>query len=337
MGYNFKSNLYSYSEINDAKLHPHIEYNPIYNARTHQFGKNSNKNNYYNDMNIANVELKDIYEKFIIELLPLIELTIKEKLKLTYYLIIQDRMNEALNIFNRIKKEEIETSNSNKSFKIQYDYIYAYLDFTFGYPDFKIAKSMCNLYKDFPLIHWKEKFEEIENELIEYKSKDTNDKISMDIDIDNVNEVQDNIKEKYIIKELKEKEPKLSFNIENKDGKIILLHSNIDEINIKLYFINLEMIFTRNPKISEIINKTIDNDTDYNYIKEQFGFVQANYTENIKIEDSKNNKNTNSTIYEIPKEFQRKNLLIEINFESIKLLDLYLSYNLYVIITESIG
>ena len=60
------------------------------------------------------------------------------------------------------------------------------------------------------------------------------------------------------------------------------------------------------------------------------------YTENIKIENSKKNKNTNSKIYEIPKEYQRKKLLIEINYESIKLLDLYLSCNLYVIITLSI-
>ena len=51
----------------------------------------------------------------------------------------------------------------------------------------------------------------------------------------------------------------------------------------------------------------------------------------------KSNKSTNSTIYEIPKEYQNKNLLIEVNYESIKLLDLYLSSNLYIMITESIG
>ena len=35
-------------------------------------------------------------------------------------------------------------------------------------------------------------------------------------------------------------------------------------------------------------------------MKEKFGFVQSNYTETIKISDSKNNNITNSTIYEIP-------------------------------------
>ena len=160
-----------------------------------------------------------------------------------------------------------------------------------------------------------------------------NDNIKMDI-------IEEDKDRKIIIKELKEKEPKLSFNIENKDGKIFLLHSNINEINIKLYFIDLEILFTREPKISEIINKSANNEDNINkidYMKEKFGFVQANYTETIKIPDSKINKNTNSTIYEIPKIYQKKNLLIEVNYESIKLLDLYLNSNLNVIITESLG
>ena len=80
-----------------------------------------------------------IYNKFII----FKRIKIKKKLQLYYYLIIQDRINEALDIFNRIKEEEIEDNIHNKRYKIQYDYIYAYLDFTFSYPEFKIAKSLC--------------------------------------------------------------------------------------------------------------------------------------------------------------------------------------------------
>ena len=324
--YDFKSKLYSYQEINDARIHPHIEYNPIINARKHPFGKNNEDN----ELPIANEEFKETYEKFIIDLLPLRELRIKEKLQLTYYLIIQDRMNEALNIFNKIKKEEIEdNNNNNKSFKIQYDYIYAYLDFTFGYPEFKIAKSLCNYYKDFPLLHWKEKFEEIDNELQQYENKENRDNISMDI-------VEEEKDKKTLIKELKEKEPKLTIKIENKDGKVYLIHSNIDEINIKLYLIDLEILFTREPKISEIINKSAENNNDH-YLKEKFGFVQPNYSETIKIPESKNNKSINSTIYEIPEIYKKKNLLIEVDYASIKLLNLYLNSNLNIIITESIG
>ena len=320
LGYDFKSSLYTYSEIDDAKIHPHLEYSPLYNARKHPFG-NKNDNN---ETNIANKEFNETYRKFIIDLLSVKELSVKEKLQLTYYLILQDRMEEAFEMFNKIKKEEID-ENKNKSFKIQYDYINAYLDFCFGYPEFKIAKSICNKYKDFPLNHWREKFEEIEDALFIYENKE---KITMD-DIEN-----ETNNKKALKKELREKEPKLSYSIDSKDGNIVLLHSNITEINISLYFIDLETMFTRDPKISEIMNK--DKKNESNNMKENFGFVQPNYSETIKISEDKI-KNDNSTLYQIPKEYKNKNLFIEIKAESFKLFDIYLSSNLLVTITESLG
>ena len=173
-------------------------------------------------------------------------------------------MEEALNIFNKIKKEEIDENNKNKSYKIQYDYINAYLDFCFGYPEFKTAKEVCNKYKDFPLMHWREKFEEIEDQLFIYEGKE---KITMN-DIENESK-----NKKALTKELREQEPKLSYTIDNKDGKIILLYNNINKIDIKFYFIDLETMFTRDPKISEIMNKDKDDESNNNNMKEYFGFV----------------------------------------------------------------
>ena len=327
LGYDFHSTLYSYSDSDDAKIHPHLEYSPLYNARKHPFGNKNNKN----ETNIANKEFNLTYRKYIIDLLSLQKLRIKEKLQLIYYLILQDRMEDALNIFQKIKNEEID-DNQNKNFKIQYDYINAYLDFCFGYPDFKISKSLCNKYKEFPLSHWREKFEEIEDQLLEYEGKE---KVSMD-KISSENEINTN--KKSLSKELREKEPKLSFTIDNKNGKILLLHSNISEIDIKFYFIDLETLFTREPKISDIINKDKDiDDTSNNDKKEHFGFVQSNYSENIKIPNEKINKNENGTSYDIPEKYKNKNLFIEITAESIKLFGIYLSSNLHVIISENLG
>ena len=145
LGYDYKSSLYSYTDIDDAAARPHLEYAPLYNARKHPFGTRGKRN----ESSIANTQFKETYGKFIIDLLSLRELTIKEKLQLIYYLILQDRMDEALNILQKIKMEEVD-DNKNKSYRIQYDYINAYLDFCFGYPEFKIAKSLCSKYKDFP-------------------------------------------------------------------------------------------------------------------------------------------------------------------------------------------
>ena len=323
LGYDFTSSLYSYTDIDDAKIHPHLEYSPLFNARTHPFGNKGNNN----ETSIANKEFNETYHKFIVDLLSLQELKIKDKLQLIYYLILQDRMEEALNILNKINKEEIE-NNKNKSFKIQYDYINAYLDFCFGYPEFKIAKSLCDKYKDFPLEHWREKFEEIEAQLFEYEKKE---KVSMD----NILTDSSGENKKALTKELREKEPKISSNIDRKEGKITLIHSNISKIDVKLYFIDLETMFTRNPKISEIMNKDENKESSNNL--ENFGFVQPNYSETINIPKEKVNKNDNITVYEIPKEFRNKNLFVEIKVDSIKLFDICLSSNLVMVITESLG
>ena len=234
-------------------------------------------------------------------------------------------MDDTLKFLQKIRKEEIE-SNKNKSYRIQYDYINAYLDFCFGYPDFKIAKSLCTKYKEFPLTHWREKFAEIQDQLFEYEKKDN---------VISVSRIFADSNKTALTKELREREPKLTFNIDNKNGKITLIHSNISKIDIKFYFIDLETMFTRDPKISELVNK--DNNNSNNNMKEKFGFVQSNYSETIKIPKEKINKNDNITVYDIKEEFKIKNLFVEIKSESIKLFDICLSSNLIVTIAENLG
>ena len=95
-------------------------------------------------------------------------------------------------------------------------------------------------------------------------------------------------------------------------------------------------MFTREPKISEIMNKDKNNENDSDDMKKKFGFIQPNYSETIKIDEDKL-KNDNSTLYDIPKKYKNQNLFIEIMAESIKLFDIYLSSNLNVVITESLG
>jgi len=180
-------------------------------------------------------------------------------------------------------------------------------------------------------LHWREKFEEIEDQLLEYEGKE---KVSMDT----ISSENDNTNKKALSKELREKEPKLSFSIDNKNGKLLILHSNISEIDLKLYFIDLETLFTRDPKISEIMNKDKNDDNNSNInMKEHFGFVRPNYSEVIKIPKEKINKNENGTSYDIPEKYRNKNLFVEIKAESLKLFDIYLSSNFNVIISENLG
>ena len=127
-----------------------------------------------------------------------------------------------------------------------------------------------------------------------------------------------------IKKELKEKEPKLTFSIEKK--KLEIIHSNIKQITIKFYLIDLEILFSRNPSIS-LMN---DNNSEHN----EFSYVSPNYV--TVIETKENEKIENLTEYNIPDEFISKNILIEVSSESIKNFNMYFSSELKIIISENL-
>ena len=296
----FKSSLIETNEIDEPSLFPHLEYSPLYNARVHPLGKA--------ESHIQNKELKDTYQKFVVHCLTLESLSIKYLLRLTYYLILQERIDEATKVFEKIDKASIK-GNNNSSYEIQYDYLNAYLDLSNGYPNFAIAKEVCVKYKNFPLLYWREKFEEIEDILFEYEGKET---VTM-LDVENTTQ-----SEKQLRKELKLTQPSMSFSIDKTN--LVIVHTNISKINIKFYLIDLEILFSRTPSL-----KSNSND---------FSFVQPNFSHELKVENSTSEAITK---FEIPKEYTTKNIFIELSTGSIKQFETYFSANLNVIINENIG
>jgi hypothetical protein len=141
VGPNFKSSILSTDETNNADILKHLDYHPIINARVHRLGQE-------NKLTILNRELKETYQQFIVYLISLKHINSKNWLRLSYYLILQDRIEDAIKAFQKIDLKEF---TDFYSLQIQYDYIAAYLDFSCGYPDFAVAKNICKKYKDFPL------------------------------------------------------------------------------------------------------------------------------------------------------------------------------------------
>ena len=139
IGTNFRSSLLTYDESD--LIQTHYDYHPFINARVHKLGKEDS-------LSIMNVELKETYEKFIVYLIKQKEVSSKDWLRLCYYLIIQDRIEQATTVFHRVNTE---CFTNNSSLDIQYDYIAAYLDFYNGMPGFKVAKEKCIKHKDFPM------------------------------------------------------------------------------------------------------------------------------------------------------------------------------------------
>jgi len=86
-------------------------------------------------------------------------------------------------------------------------------------------------------------FEEIEDQLVEYSGEEIYG------DMDKL--IDEEKKKKQLTKEVIAAEPKLSFSIENKNLQIT--YSNVTSINIKFYFIDLEILFSRRPFLKQVI------------------------------------------------------------------------------------
>jgi len=137
----FSSKLLIVDDSNNHDVLNHLDYHPLLNARVHKIGQ-------ANKLSILNREFRITYQGFIVSLISKKEISSKDYLRLSYYLILQDRIEEANRIFKKIQKSEI---SKYSSLEIQYDYINAYLDFSLGYPEFTISRSLCRKYKEFPL------------------------------------------------------------------------------------------------------------------------------------------------------------------------------------------
>jgi hypothetical protein len=295
----FKSKLLTINDLNNHFLMNHLDYNPVFNARVHKLGRDNNTG-------ILNKEFKETYEKFITTFLLIENPPTKLWLRLCYYLLLQDRFEDALKVFGKINTTEF---NSDSSLMLQYDYIAAYLDFTYGYPEFKVAKEICERYKNFPLSHWREVFEEIEDELIEYEGKETVTDVEAILD--------EEAKKKKMKKIAQSEDVNLAFTIENRTLQIT--HSKSPQIIvIKFYLIDIEVLFSRSPFIKS-------NSDDFSY-------VQANYVHVLKTSSGSMN-----TVFEIPAEYSSKNLFIEVSSDNRKTFDTYFSTSLKVSISENLG
>jgi len=73
------------------------------------------------------------YINFIRYLVEKHTLDLTDKLVFVYYLLLQERINEAIKIYQSINSESIPEQGESR---LQYDYFTAYLDFYIGYPNF---------------------------------------------------------------------------------------------------------------------------------------------------------------------------------------------------------
>jgi hypothetical protein len=201
----------------ERKTYQHMEYSPLVNARAHQLGRKRE---------ILNDKLFDQYQRFLTVLSCRPAFDQDDLLGVTYYLLLQDRVGEALRFFNRIDPEKIPA-------RLQYDYLRVVMDFYRG--DTAHARKLADQYRDYPVPRWRKLFAEAGSQLDELEGKaaavtDEDDRLQAQTRAAGA-------------------EPGLAFKVEGR--KITLLYQNVSACVINYYPMDIELLFSRNPFVQQ--------------------------------------------------------------------------------------
>lgn len=234
-------------------VYEHKEYWPLVNARTFKLGgKRKILNNYFYSQ----------YEAFMKVLTYRPELTDNDKMSVVIYMLLQDRIEEAMKFFKEIKPE-------NLKMKMQYDYMAAYMAFFNEQP--KKAEKIAGKYKDYPVDRWRNLFRDVLAQCAEI-----NGSKSSVVDPENRTQTQTN---------LVDTAPQLQIEIDK--GTLKIDHANIKDCTVNYYPMDLELLFSNKPFVQEVGNKfTIIKPSKSTTIK-----LDGNKTTESQIPDSLKGKN----------------------------------------------
>jgi hypothetical protein len=224
------------------------EYNPLINPRVHDIGEFKH--------NILNRDFKATYLSFLKYLNQKTFMTSQDYTYFCTYLLLQDRIDDCLQLFPRIKAEEI-----SQSMAMQYDYLTAYLDLYNDYPKFTKARDICSRYLTYPVFTWRNRFVDLLNQISEFDGEtELLEKQTEETDTDK-NQRQAK-KEEYISTELNGKALKVTTK-------------NITNFLVKFYRVDLEIMYSQDPFLSvdrndysyvtpnHIIDRTIEMNTEF--------------------------------------------------------------------------
>lgn len=213
----------------------HLDYQPLVNARAHQLGR---------QRQILNDRLHQQYHQLLTILSCRRDLAPDELMAVTYYLLLQDRVTEALDFFSRVNAADLETS-------LQYDYFAAYLNLYRAETD--AARQITTRYAKYPVDRWRNAFVSIDRQLDEISSGDV--------------EIVDQESRDQRQAELAASAPSFDLKVEAK--KVHLDYQNLERVLVNYYLMDIELLFSRNPFVQ--------------HSSGQFSQIRPNLTDTIEL------------------------------------------------------
>lgn len=191
----------------------HKEYAPLVNARAHRLGS---EHEVLNDGLRAQWDAYRQLMKYRAELSP------DDRLALVYYLLVQDRIGEALEHFLRVPR-------ASTACGLQHDYLGAYLAISRG--DAAAARALAEPLRDHPVRRWRELFRGVLAVVDELATG-------------RVEEAEGTDRTQRQTKQA-EREPSFSLQVEG--AKLRIRAQHLPSVELRFYRMDLELLFSLQP------------------------------------------------------------------------------------------
>jgi hypothetical protein len=234
VGLYFSSPLLTINPV-QRKWYQHLEYRPLVNARAHQLGATRK---------ILNDAFWSQYHGLLGVLKYHQDIPNQDLLGVTYYLLLQDRIEEALAFHKRISPDQLTE-------KLQHDYLGLYLAFYQG--DLKKARALAKKHAGHPVDKWRHLFAAANSQLDEIEGKE-----GVLVDKEDRGQKQDQLAG-----------TQASFEFKVEDRQVQLSYQNLEHVTVNYYPMDVELLFSRQPFMKE--------DTDH------FTYLVPNTTAKIEL------------------------------------------------------
>jgi hypothetical protein len=256
------SSLADYDPV-ALKLIEHLEYKPLVHARAHALGKTRQ---------IMNARIHEQYHSLMRVLALKPTLSNEDWLQVAYYLLVQDRVAEAVEAHKRVPVASVATT-------MQHELMGAYL--AMAREDLDGAAGTAAKYANYPVDRWRAAFALVAEQVNEARGKG----VATGADGKPVDDP--------MLRQATQASKEPSLTAELAGAKLRISHRNIRRVTMNLYEMDVELLFSRNPFSQQF--------------GDRFALVRPNQTVELELPADKD-----QVEIDLPAKFASVNTLIEL-------------------------
>ncbi len=254
----------------------HLDYRPLVPARAHRLGQQAK---------ILNANLHGQYHRLLGVIAHQRAIANHQRLSLCYYLLLQNRVDEALTWFNQVDVAQLES-------KLQHDYFASYLDFYRG--EYERAAERAGQYSSYPVPRWQALFNQVVQQVRERNALLSGESLEVkQVDSGETTEQQRILAGTRELQQTAAAVSSPVLDLVQNDGRLILNYRAVDTVDVKFYLMDIELLFSRNPFV-------VRGD-------DSVPVIQPNLAKLVKLSAT-----ANSLEIDIPAEIRNRNVLVEV-------------------------